>query len=57
LNVLLQSLLILLTVVSAVGLGIFAAYATVTGILNAFGQQSQKPVAAPILVETHASGD
>jgi hypothetical protein len=57
LNVLLQSLLILLTVVSAVGLGIFTAYATVTGILNAFGQQSRKPVATPMLVETHATGD
>jgi len=57
LSVLGQSLLLFLTVVAAVGLGIFASYQTVTSILNALGQQSRQQVAAAVLVENHASGD
>ncbi|HET7439892.1 MAG TPA: hypothetical protein VFJ47_01215 [Terriglobales bacterium] len=57
-NALVQSLMLFLAVVAAVGLGIITAYAAVTGILYyALGHQADEPVARPVLVETHASGD
>ena len=55
-----SALILFLTVVLAVALGIFAAYGTVVGILQAFVYQSQQRAAGtPILVpsQTHASGD
>jgi hypothetical protein len=58
LNVVVQSLLLFLAVVTAVGLGIVTAYAAVTAILYyALGHHSEEPVVGPVLVETHASGD
>jgi len=56
LNTLLFSLILLVTVVSALGLGILASYGAVASILFAFGRQSRERV-APVLVHTHASGD
>jgi hypothetical protein len=50
--------MLFLAVVAAVGLGIFTAYAAVTGILYyTLGHQAEAQGAAPVLVETHASGD
>ena len=52
-----------LTVIATVGLGVFAAYAAVIVILNAFGRNSKQPAeparARLMLVptQTHASGD
>jgi hypothetical protein len=58
LNALGQSLILLVAVVSAVGLGIVTAYAAVNAILYyALGNQSEQQVARPVLIETHASGD
>jgi hypothetical protein len=58
LNVVVQSLMVFLAVISAVGLGIVAAYGAVTGILYyALGPHSERQVVTPVLVETHASGD
>jgi hypothetical protein len=56
-NALVSSLILLLTIVAAVALGVFSTYITVTGILHAFAQQSQRRIPVPRLVETHASGD
>jgi len=45
-------------VISAVGLGILAAYGSVIGVLNAFGQQQARgPVPVLVPSQTHASGD
>jgi hypothetical protein len=56
---LLQAIILFLTIISAVGFGIFAAYATVNGILFAFAQSRQQTRRTPVLVpsQTHASGD
>lgn len=54
----LSALVLCLTVVSAVTVGIFAAYWAVNGILSAFAHQSRpQSSGAAVLVETHASGD
>jgi hypothetical protein len=47
------------TVVAAVALGIFSAYAAVITILRAFGRNSHAAPARLVLVptQTHASGD
>ncbi len=59
-------LILCLTVVASVGIGVFAAYTAVFGILYAFGRSSQPPQAVPpeprprlVLVpsQRHASGD
>ncbi len=57
-------LILCLTVVVSVGIGVFAAYTAVIGILHAFGRASQQQPAAEarprlVLVPTqnHASGD
>jgi hypothetical protein len=51
-----------LTVIASVSLGVFAAYAAVICVLNAFGPKSRQPeTARPRLVlvptQNHASGD
>jgi len=52
-----------LTVIASVSLGVFAAYAAVICVLNAFGPKSQRQpeTARPRLVlvptQNHASGD
>ncbi|HZQ22845.1 MAG TPA: hypothetical protein VFA89_08600 [Terriglobales bacterium] len=60
-NALLGSLLLLLTALSAVGLGVFLTFATVTVLLNSMGQRTTPRLVTPIssatLVQTHASGD
>lgn len=49
------------TVILSVGLGVFAAYAAVIGILHTFGRASQPEPVRPRLVlvptQNHASGD
>ncbi len=54
-------LVIFFTVVASVGLGGFAAYITIIGILHAFGPASRPEPARPRLVlvatQNHASGD
>jgi len=58
LNALVQSLILFVAVVSAVGLGIVTAYAAVNAILYyALGNQSEQRSGTPVLIETHASGD
>ena len=54
-----QAVIIFLTIISAVALGIFAAYATVNSILLAFAPSRHQTRSNPILVpsQTHASGD
>jgi len=55
---LLGALVLLSTVISAVGLGILAAYGSVIGVLNVFGQQQARgPVPVLVPSQTHASGD
>jgi len=53
--------LLFVTVIASVSLGIFAAYAAVICILNAFGRASKQEPARPHLVlvptQNHASGD
>jgi len=53
--------LLFATVIASVGLGIFAAYAAVIGILHTFGHSPQPEPARPRLVlvptQNHASGD
>jgi hypothetical protein len=53
--------LLFATVIASVGLGIFAAYAAVIGILQMFGRASQPEPARPRLVlvptQNNASGD
>jgi hypothetical protein len=53
--------LLFITVIASVSLGVFAAYAAVICILNAFGRASQPEPARPRLVlvpsQNHASGD
>ena len=57
-NALVQSLMLFLAVVAAVGLGIITAYAAVTAILYyTLGHQNEEPAVRSVLVETHASGD
>lgn len=54
-------IIIFVTVVASVGLGVFAAYAAVIGILHMFGPASQPEPSRPRLVlvptQNHASGD
>ncbi len=55
-------LILFVTVIAAVSLGVFAAYAAVICILNAFGTPRQQPEPGrPRLVlvptQNHASGD
>ena len=56
-----MSVLLFATVIASVSLGVFAAYAAVICVLNAFGrkQQLQSGRARLVLVPTqnHASGD
>jgi hypothetical protein len=54
--------ILFVTVIASVSLGVFAAYAAVICVLNAFGPKSQQPEPArPRLVlvptQNHASGD
>jgi len=53
--------LLFVTVIASVSLGVFAAYAAVICILNAFGRSSKQEAARPRLVlvptQHHASGD
>jgi hypothetical protein len=52
-----------LTVVASVSLGVFAAYAAVICVLNAFGRKSQqqpepgRPRLVLVPTQNHASGD
>jgi len=54
-------IIIFATVVASVGLGVFAAYAAVIGILQMFGPASHPEPSRPRLVlvptQNHASGD
>ena len=49
------------TVIASVGIGVFAAYVAVIGILHTFGRAAQPEPARPRLVlvptQNHASGD
>jgi hypothetical protein len=56
LNALVATLVLFSTVIASLGLGVWAANWAVNAILDAFGHRSQEE-AAPVLVETHASGD
>jgi hypothetical protein len=53
--------ILFVTVIASVSLGVFAAYAAVICILNAFGRASRPEPARPRLVlvpsQNHASGD
>jgi len=53
--------LLFVTVIASVSLGVFAAYAAVICILNAFGRASRQEATRPRLVlvptQNHASGD
>jgi hypothetical protein len=55
--------ILFLTVIATVSLGVFAAYAAVIVILNAFGRSSQQaaePARARLMLvptQNHASGD
>jgi hypothetical protein len=53
--------ILFLTVIASVGLGVFATYAAVIGILHTFGRTAQPEPARPRLVlvptQNHASGD
>ena len=53
--------LLFVTVIASVSFGVFAAYAAVICILNAFGRSSKQEAARPRLVlvptQNHASGD
>jgi hypothetical protein len=53
--------LLFVTVIASVSLGVFAAYAAVICILNAFGRASRPETTRPRLVlvptQNHASGD
>jgi hypothetical protein len=55
--------ILFLTVIATVGLGVFAAYAAVIVILNAFGRSSKpqaesgRPRLVLVPTQTHASGD
>jgi hypothetical protein len=57
LNVLVATLVLFLTVVAALGLGVWAAGWLVNSILDAFGGRTQSEAAVLIPSETHASGD
>jgi hypothetical protein len=52
-----------ITVIASVSLGVFAAYAAVICVLNAFGRKSQqqpetgRPRLTLVPSQTHASGD
>jgi hypothetical protein len=56
LNALVATVVLFSTVIASLGLGVWAANWAVNAILDAFGSRSQAE-AAPVLVETHASGD
>lgn len=60
-NSLIIPMILFATVVASVGIGVFAAYAAVIGILHTFGRASQPAPARPRLVlvptQNHASGD
>ena len=60
-NTLIMPVILLATVAASVGIGVFAAYAAVIGILHTFGRASQPEPARPRLVlvptQNHASGD
>lgn len=55
--------LLFVTVIASVSLGIFAAYAAVICVLNAFGRKSQpqpetgRPRLVLVPTQNHASGD
>jgi hypothetical protein len=57
LNVLVATLVLFLTVVAALGLGVWAAGWLVNSILDAFGGRTQSEAAVLVPSETHASGD
>jgi hypothetical protein len=56
-------LILCFTVIASVSFGVLAAYATVLGILHAFGRASQteptpeRPRLVLVPTQTHASGD
>jgi hypothetical protein len=56
-----MSVLLFATVIASVSLGVFAAYAAVICVLNAFGRKQQPQSGRPRLVlvptQNHASGD
>ncbi len=54
-----EVIVLLLSILSVVALGIFAAYVAVNGILFAFAHNRQEPRRSPVLIptQTHASGD
>ena len=53
--------ILLATVAASVGIGVFAAYAAVIGILHTFGRAAQpepvRPRLALVPTQNHASGD
>jgi hypothetical protein len=57
LNVLVATLVLFLTVIAALGLGVWAAASLVNGILDVFGSRTQTEAAVLIPSQTHASGD
>ena len=56
-SVLVATLVLFLTVVAALGLGVWAAASLVNGILDVFGSHTQAETAVLIPSQTHASGD
>ena len=58
LSVLVATLVLFLTVIAALGLGVWAAASLVNGILDVFGSHTQTEAAAVLIPsQTHASGD
>lgn len=57
LSVLVATLVLFLTVIAALGLGVWAAASLVNGILDVFGSRTQTETAVLIPSQTHASGD
>lgn len=57
---LLVAITILVTIAASLGLGLGIGYASITGILHAFGQRTAKPAEAgpaAVLAHSSSSGD
>jgi len=52
-----DAFVLIFAVIMSLGLGVFAAYAAVIGVLNSFGTQSSEPVAVLVASHSPVSGD